>query len=122
MASQPPPLRAPRVARVLLIVSDALKSAEWYKEVLGIEPAEVREDPPHVVFDTQGTILVLHRGRTQRVTDPIYVHFRVDDFDSAVAWLRGRGVELGEVFQPAPDLRIVNFPDPDGHMLGIEGR
>ena len=25
-------------------------------------------------------------------------------------------------FQPAPDLRIVNFPDPDGHMLGIEGR
>ncbi len=110
------------VARILLTVSDPLKSAEWYKATLGIEPLEVGTNPPHVILDTKGTLLVLHRGRTKRCEDPAYVHFRVDDFDSALAALRVRAVELGEVFSPGEGLRIVNFPDPDGNMLGIEGR
>lgn len=116
------PLKTKTIARVLLIVSDPQKSAAWYRDMLGVEPLEVRTDPPHVILDTQGMLLVLHRGRTERCTDPCYVHFRVDDFDAALTWLKNRGATLDEVFSPAPGLRIVNFPDPDGHMLGIEGR
>lgn len=110
------------VARILLTVSDPLKSAEWYKATLGIEPLEVRAKPPHVILNTQGTLLVLHRGRTKKCEDPAYVHFRVVDFDSSLAALRAKGVELGEVFSAGEGLQIVNFPDPDGNMLGIEGR
>jgi catechol 2,3-dioxygenase-like lactoylglutathione lyase family enzyme len=110
------------MVRVLLVVSDPLKSAEWYKDVLGIEPLDVLTQPPRVQLKTQGTMLVLHRGRTKRCEDPTYVHFHVDDFDSAVALLRQRGVQLGDIFSPSPGLRIVNFPDPDGNMLGIEGK
>ncbi len=114
-------LNASTVARILLVVADPLKSAEWYRATLGIEPLHVRTDPPHVILDTKGTLLVLHRGRAARCEDPVYVHFRVDDFDAALATLEARGVELGEVFSPGEGLRIVNFPDPDGYMLGIEG-
>ena len=110
------------VARVLLVVSDPLKSAEWYKATLSIEPLEIRTEPPHVILNTQGTLLVLHRGRTKRCEDPSYIHFRVDEFDASCAALRAKGVELGETFSPAEGIRIVNFPDPDGNMLGIEGR
>ena len=110
------------IVRVLLMVSDPLKAAEWYKAVLGIEPLHVLTEPPRVQLNTQGIILVLHRGRTKRCEDPAYIHFRVDDFDSAVASLRQSGIQLGEIFSPLPSLRIVNFPDPDGNMLGIEGR
>jgi len=104
-----------------LVVTDPLKSAEWYKSTLGIVPSEVRTEPPHVILNTRGTPLVLHRGRTKKCEDPAYVHFQVDNFDSALAWLKARGVGLGKVYSPAAGLRIVNFPDPDGNMLGIEG-
>jgi catechol 2,3-dioxygenase-like lactoylglutathione lyase family enzyme len=113
---------APTVVRVLLVVSDPIRSADWYKSMLGIEPLEVQTSPPHVILNTKGTLLVLHRGRNKKCEDPAYVHFRVDDFDSTVAALKAKGIRLGDVFSAAEGLRIVNFPDPDGHMLGIEGR
>ena len=117
-----PSLSVKSIVRILLTVSDPLKSADWYKTVLGIEPLHVLTTPPRVQLKTEGAILVLHRGRTRRCEDPAYVHFNVDDFDSAVATLRKHGIELGEIFSPHPGLRIVNFPDPDGNMLGIEGK
>jgi glyoxalase/bleomycin resistance protein/dioxygenase superfamily protein len=77
-----------------------------------------------VILDTRGTLLVLHLGRQTAKTsaDASYVHFRVEKFKPAQEWLKSCGVKfVGEPFSPMADLHIVNFEDPDGNLLGIEG-
>jgi predicted enzyme related to lactoylglutathione lyase len=110
------------VERVILYVRDVGRSARWYSEVLGLS---VRyEDKTWAEFDTKGVGLCLHAGRkTGRVPELNAVSFRVEDFDAAYRALMLHEVsELTEPFSPGPELRCASFGDPDGNIIGIEGR
>lgn len=115
-------IRLSAVERVILYVRDTERSARWYSELLGI-PARHKE-PGWVELETKGVTVCLHGGRAGgRVKDPASVGFRVEDFDAAWRSLKLREVPaLSEPFSPCPGLRCLSFEDPDGNVLGIEGR
>jgi len=115
-------IRLSAVERIILYVRDTERSARWYSELLGI-PARHKESG-WVELDTQGVTVCLHGGRAAgRVRDSSSVGFRVDDFDAVHRSLKLREVPgLSEPFSPCPGLRCLSFEDPDGNVLGIEGR
>lgn len=115
-------IRLSAVERVILYVRDTERSARWYSELLGIEAKH--KEPGWVELETKGVTVCLHGGREGgRVKDPSSVGFRVEDFDAAWRSLKLREVPaLSEPFSPAPGVRCLSFEDPDGNVLGIEGR
>jgi lactoylglutathione lyase len=110
------------VERVILYVRDTERSARWYAQVLGL-PLRGKE-PGWVEFETKGVALCLHGGRQGgRRPELNAVSFKVDDFDAAYRALQIQEVEdLTEPFSPAPGYRCASFLDPDGNVIGIEGR
>lgn len=115
-------IRLSAVERVIFYVRDLERSAKWYADILGI-PARHKE-AGWAELDTKGVTLCLHDGREGgRVKDPTAVGFKVEDFDAAYRSLRLREVpSLSEPFSPTPGVRCLSFQDPDGNLLGIEGR
>jgi catechol 2,3-dioxygenase-like lactoylglutathione lyase family enzyme len=115
-------VRLAAVERVILYVRDTERSARWYQEVLGV--AARHKEPGWVELDIKGISLCLHGGREGgRVKDPTSVAFKVEDFDATYRALKLREVpSLGEPFSPCGGLRCLSFQDPDGNLLGIEGR
>jgi predicted enzyme related to lactoylglutathione lyase len=110
------------VERIILYVRDVGRAARWYSEVLGLS---VRyEDKTWAEFETKGVGLCLHAGRkTGRVAELNAVSFRVEDFDASYRALMLLEVaDLTEPFSPGPELRCASFSDPDGNIIGIEGR
>jgi catechol-2,3-dioxygenase len=110
------------VERVILYVRDTERSAAWYSGILGV-PVRYREKG-WVELETKGVLLCLHGGRKgSRTPELNAVSFRVEDFDAAYRALLLREVgDLTEPFSPGPDCRCASFADPDGNILGIEGR
>jgi len=115
-------VRMSAVERIILYVRDTERSARWYQDNLGIAPRH--KEPGWVELDIKGVSLCLHGGREGgRVKDPTSVAFKVDDFDATLRALKLREVPaLGEPFSPCGGLRCLSFQDPDGNILGIEGR
>ena len=110
------------VERVILYVRDTRRSADWYSGILGVPIRH--QEPGWVELETKGVSLCLHSGRKSgRVPELNAVSFRVEDFDAAYRALQLQEVgDLTEPFSPGPRLRCASFNDPDGNVLGIEGR
>jgi catechol 2,3-dioxygenase-like lactoylglutathione lyase family enzyme len=115
-------VRLSAIERVILYVRDTERSARWYSDTLGL-PARHKE-AGWVELETKGVTLCLHGGREGgRVKDPTSVGFKVEDFDATYRGLKLREVPgLTEPFSPSPGVRCLSFEDPDGNVLGIEGR
>ena len=115
-------VRLSAIERVILYVRDTERSARWYSETLGL--AARHKEPGWVELEIKGFALCLHGGRQgSRVGDPTTVAFKVDDFDAAYRSLKLREVPgLTEPSSPCPGIRCLSFQDPDGNVLGIEGR
>jgi catechol 2,3-dioxygenase-like lactoylglutathione lyase family enzyme len=114
-------LKLGKVERVILYVADFDRAVKFYTETLGL--SLLHKDEGWAALGTQGTEIDLHHGRRPKPQEnDANIGFRVEDFDSAYAALKDRGVKVGKVFSPCGGLRCAGFTDPDGNKLGIEGK
>jgi len=112
-----------------LVTNDAARATTFYRDVLGF--GVVSEDEYGVVFDANGTMLRLNKGRDFKPAQGTVLGWEVDDIHAAIRELSPRGVhfeqfnlpsmkqdELGVWTPPSGD-RVAWFKDPDGNMLSI---
>jgi catechol 2,3-dioxygenase-like lactoylglutathione lyase family enzyme len=117
----PAELKLGRVERVILYVADFERSVAFYTQTLGLPLRHKSEGWAELA--TEGAEIDLHHGRESKPgeSDPS-LSFKVENFDSAYAALKSRGVKVGKIFSPCGGLRCACFKDPDGHNLSIEGK
>ncbi len=99
---------------VALYVRDVRRSAEWYKETLGMEEASAAE---HRVFLrlADGPVLALFQDDSGDNVGPGLHHLALslpdDEKEAALDVLREKGIELA---RRGPSL---SFQDPDGYWI-----
>jgi len=105
---------------VAVVVSDAKKSAEWYKEKVGLE---IRDKEDHwVTVAPKGSEPVLHLCETTPLEQGnTGIAFRVDDLDKAYAEMSGKGVEFTVKPKKAEWGYHAMFKDPDGNEFWLFG-
>ena len=115
-----------RLVQVAQGATDLDRSARWYADLLGVEPA-ARFDPPGLVFFVlDGMRLLLDAGAPGAL-----VYLAVDDVDATVSRLRTAGTEVAgephvifghddDTLGPAgTDEWMAFVKDPDGHLVGL---
>lgn len=111
-----------KLANVILLVSDLERSAEFYRDILGLEERG-RVPGEFVFFEAGGTALALRKSDSPRAPGDSEFSFEVADvratYDSLKSkvpfFIAPRAVTGDE----ARDLYAANFRDPDGHHLSI---
>jgi catechol 2,3-dioxygenase-like lactoylglutathione lyase family enzyme len=109
--------------------NDPAKAKDFYGRVLGFRL--VSEDEYAVVFDANGTMLRVAKGRDFKPSQGTVVGWQVTDIHAAIRELTGRGVrmeqfnlpfmkqdELG-VWTPPNGDQVAWFKDPDGNTLSL---
>jgi catechol 2,3-dioxygenase-like lactoylglutathione lyase family enzyme len=124
-------MTVPVLSRMIgfLTTSDATRATPFYRDVLGF--GVVSEDEYAIVFDANGTMLRLNKGRDFKPAQGTVLGWEVDDIHAAIRELSPRGVhfeqfnlpfmkqdELG-VWTPPNGDRVAWFKDPDGNVLSI---
>ena len=103
---------------VAVVVSDESKSAEWYKEKLGLE---IRERQDHwVTVAPKGSDVVLHLCKTTPLEQGnTGIAFRADDLDKAYKEMSSKGVEF--TVKPTKEEwgYYAMFKDPDGNEFWL---
>lgn len=101
-----------------VVVSNANKSAEWFKDKLGFE---IRAKEGHwVTVAPKGSGPVLHMCETTPLeTGNTGIAFEVDDLDKAYKEMSGKGVEF--TVKPTKEDwgTYAMFKDPDGNELWL---
>lgn len=122
------PVQLKTIGYVILYVKDAKKTAEWYRDTLGV-PLKFAEEG-WAELETNGTTLALHsheklpatRGEAQAITV-----FNVDDIKGTYEALKQKGIKFEKEPQEvcAQDDFVglsADFSDPDGNKLSIYGK
>jgi catechol 2,3-dioxygenase-like lactoylglutathione lyase family enzyme len=106
------------IVDVAVVVSNPKKSAEWYKDKLGLE---VRDDEGHwVTVAPKGSELVLHLCETTPLEQGnTGIAFRVDDLDKTYTEMVAKGVEF--TVKPTKEEwgSYAMFKDPDGNEFWL---
>ncbi|HUK28021.1 MAG TPA: VOC family protein [Candidatus Acidoferrales bacterium] len=106
------------IVDVAVVVSDANKSADWYREKLGFE---IRDKEGHwVTVAPKGSEVVLHLCESKPLEQGnTGIAFSVDDLDSVYKELSGKGVEF--TVKPTKEEwgSYAMFKDPDGNEFWI---
>ena len=116
------------VNQIALSVADVDVAERFYGETLGLRKI-FRPQPHMVFFDLGGPSLLLespHEGAAPKVGGAV-LYFDCPDMGLAVRELRARGVAFVHpphliTRQPAYDLYMAFFTDPDGNMLALSQR
>ena len=103
------------LAEVVLYVSDMRRAIGFYRDVLGLEPDF--ESEHWTTFRTGACTLALHAGTGS--PDPT---FAVADVEAERSRLAAAGVDVTEIREPAPGVRVFDLVDPDGNRLSLETR
>jgi glyoxylase I family protein len=107
------------IHHVAINVSDAARSIEFYTEVLG---GRLRDDRPD--FGIPGAWIDLGAQQLHLIELPLptdagqHLAVLVEDLRSAVAELRGRGLEVDDAAQVGADLQTF-VRDPDGNLVEL---
>ena len=120
-----------RIHHVAIIVSDYPKSRAFYVDKLGFEVVRENYRPARRDYKLDlrlGDAELEIFGIPQSPERPSYpearglrhLAFQVDDVDSAVEWLKARGIECEDVrLDEFTVKRMTFFKDPDGLPLEI---
>ena len=110
-----------------LPASDLDRARSWYRDKLGLEPAQDGEGG--VMYDTGGVRFMLYPSQFAGTNQATAASWEVDDFDSAVADLRSRGVTFEEYDLPglktvdgiadSPEGKAAWFKDSEGNILAL---
>ncbi len=100
-----------------LRVRDYRAALPWYEQLLG-EPSFFPHDTEAVwtLADDRSVYIVEHAEAGHSV-----VTLFVDDLDSVVAEIAGRGLEPAERETYSNGVRKVTYRDPDGNEVGFGG-
>jgi catechol 2,3-dioxygenase-like lactoylglutathione lyase family enzyme len=109
----------------ILYVDDMSVAVAFYRDRLGLKvlyPILANYSEAFwVVFETGACKLCLHGGgQRQQGADAPKVVFRVENTARARDELAVRGVRLGDVRSPAPDVFVCDGVDPAGNPFSIE--
>jgi catechol 2,3-dioxygenase-like lactoylglutathione lyase family enzyme len=106
------------VRDIAVVVSNANKSAEWYKEKLGME---IRDNEGHwVTVATKGAGVVLHLCETTPLEQGnTGIALSVDDLDKAYEEMSGKGVEFTKKPVKTEWGAYAMFKDPDGNEFWL---
>lgn len=108
------------LAFVCYPVKDASKAADFYRDVVGLKPAQRLSDR-WIEFDVGGATFAVASGGEAIGIQPgstLAAAFEVDDLDATVRELRARGVRMDDVFE-APTCRACFAYDPDGNRFAL---
>jgi catechol 2,3-dioxygenase-like lactoylglutathione lyase family enzyme len=103
------------LVEVVVYTQDMARATAFYHDVLGLEPEY--ESEHWTTFRTGACTLALHAGT--EAPDPTFL---VDDLDAARGQLAAAGVDVTEIREPAPGLKVFDARDPDGNRFSIESR
>jgi len=101
-----------------VVVSDAKKSSEWYKEKLGLE---VRDNEGHwITVAPKGSNVVVHLCETKPLEQGnTGIAFYVDDLDKAYNEMKTKGVEFTTKPKKTEWGSYAMFKDPDGNEFWL---
>jgi glyoxylase I family protein len=109
------------IAHVLAVVhvSDIEAARKWYAALFG-RPEDNNPMPTLVEWQVlPGAWVQVFHDPGKAGTDE--VNFAVDDLETHIAELEGRGLEPGEITDASKGVRLSRFDDPDGNTIGLIG-
>ena len=116
-----------RIGSVILLVDDLVRSAQFYKDTIGLKLKVKTTD--WVEFFEKGTTLALHpRKRRRKDVDDdddrdghpnVLVGFMVADLDQVVKDLRAKDVRFFKEPTTEPFGKHAIILDPDDHLISI---
>jgi catechol 2,3-dioxygenase-like lactoylglutathione lyase family enzyme len=118
-----------------LFCTDYDRCVRFYRDTLGLRVEEPPAMPGNaIVYAGNGTQLGLHSSDRATTNDHTSASFLVDDVESAVEYLRSKGVKL-EDYENLPGgartidgvanlggFKIAWFKDPEGNILCVSPR
>lgn len=113
-----------RIGTVCYYVSDVARTAAFYRDVLGLEVANMGDDGSGhdwLMASTAGGVeLIFFRKESRPGNTPIIVFDLADGgIDTIVAALAEKGTTIVTPVSEAPGGFSADFADPDGHVLSM---
>jgi predicted enzyme related to lactoylglutathione lyase len=110
-----------QLVEVVLYVRDMPRAITFYRDTLGLEATF--ESEHWTTFRTGSCALALHatQRREPGVGEPDPT-FLVANADAERARLAAAGVDVTEIREPAPGVRVFDASDPDGNRFSIESK
>jgi catechol 2,3-dioxygenase-like lactoylglutathione lyase family enzyme len=118
----------------VVAVKDLARAKEFYGGTLGLEPDPETEDPGGILYrNGGGTKLLVYTSGFAGGSQATAASWEVDDIESEVAALRGKGVvfehydaipgvERDGDLHSGPNLVAAWFKDPEGNILNLVKR
>lgn len=113
---------------VAILVSDVEKSADWYKNTLGLKKYKLEEWGDYPIFMMAGKsgIALFPANHAAPATDPDFAHIKIDHFafnvsaeafEEAKIWFEETGIQYN--FQDHHYFHSIYIKDPDGHTVEL---
>ena len=111
-----------RIGSVILLVDDMERSAQFYKDTIGLKLKVKTND--WIEFFDKGTTIALHTRRRKDVDGNnghtnVLVGFMVSDLDDVVKDLKAKDVRFFKEPKSEPFGKHAIIVDPDGHLISI---
>lgn len=99
---------------VAVVVSDAKKSAKWYRDKLGFQTST---EGHWVTVWPKGATWKLHLCEGELEPGNTGIGFYTDDLENAVAGLKKKGVKFSKDYTKTEWGEMAMFDDPDGNVF-----
>jgi predicted enzyme related to lactoylglutathione lyase len=106
-------------ANVTVMVSDLDEALDFYEETLGLDLRE-KYGSKYAEVQVNGFIIGLHLKNSdspRTKSNNLFVGFRVEDLESAVANLKSKGVKFSTGIEEGVAGKFAYFADSDGNPM-----